>query len=146
MITGLTSSAHRYAGVHPAFADAFDFLNTAEPAELPVGSHHRGLFTAVVLDVRGKGTADSRLEYHRRDIDIHATLEGHDIIGWRPKSLCLRDTAEFDEVNDIGFVRDRPDVWIPVPVGSFAVFFPQDAHAPLAGHEPIRKVVLKIAA
>jgi beta-galactosidase beta subunit len=46
--------------------------------------------------------------------------------------------------NDIGFVKDQPTLWIPVPPGSFAVFFPEDGHAPLAGDGPLRKIVLKI--
>jgi len=144
VITDLTSQGNRYTSIHPAFADAFAFLNSAELSELPVGPHDRGAFTAVVVEASGKGSQGARLEYHERDIDIHLTLEGHDIIGWRPRALCTPE-GEFDAANDIGFVSDRPDLWIPVPPGRFAIFFPEDGHAPLAADGPIRKIVLKIA-
>ncbi|MET0863759.1 MAG: YhcH/YjgK/YiaL family protein [Nakamurella sp.] len=145
LITGQISQGTRYTGIHPAFADAFAFLCSAEPAELPVGRHDRGSFTAVVVETVGKSATGARLEFHHRDIDIHLTLVGHDIIGWRPRVACGPTDGEFDEVNDIGFVTDRPQLWVPVPVGGFAVFFPEDAHAPLAGEGQLRKVVLKIA-
>jgi len=145
VITGLTSQGDRYARIHPAFKDAFGFLNSTESAHLPVGTHDRGAFTAVVVESDGKGIEGARLEYHERDIDIHVTLTGHDIIGWRPRALCTRPDGEFDATGDIGFVKDRPELWIPVPPGRFAVFFPEDGHAPLAGDGPLRKIVLKIA-
>jgi len=144
MITDLTSQGDRYAGIHPVFTDAFAFLSSAEPARLPIGTHDRGSFTAVVIETAGKGVHGARLEYHERDIDIHATLQGHDTIDWRPRPLCTTPDGGFDMANDIGFVKDQPTLWIPVPPGSFAVFFPEDGHAPLAGDGPLRKIVLKI--
>jgi len=145
VITDLTTQATRYATIHPAFADAFAFLNSAEPTRLPVGSHDRTGFTAVVIETAGKGVGDARLEYHERNIDIHVTLGGADVIGWHPRALCTTSDGDFDPANDIGFFRDRTEMWIPVPVGGFAIFFPEDGHAPLAGQGPIRKMVLKIA-
>jgi len=145
VITGLTAQGARYAEIHPAFAAAFTFLNSTEPANLPVGSHDREGFSAVVIETFGKGAEASRLERHVRNIDIHVTLAGADIIGWHPHDLCTTHDGEFDSANDIGFYQDRATLWLPVPVGGFAIFFPEDAHAPLAGQGPIRKVVLKIA-
>jgi biofilm protein TabA len=144
MITDLTVHGGRYARIHPVFGDAFAFLNSAEPADLPVGAHDKGTFTAVVVETDGKGIQSAPLEYHQRNIDIHVTLTGHDSIGWRPKDLCATPAGEFDTGNDIGFVKDQPQLWIPVPPAAFAVFFPEDAHAPLAGEGPIRKIILKI--
>lgn len=145
MITDLTVQGARYARIHPAFGDAFAFLNSAEPADLPSGAHDKGTFIAVVVEAAGKGAQAVQLEYHRRNIDIHVTLEGHDVIGWRPKAQCTTPAGEFDTNQDIGYVKDQPALWIPVHPASFAVFFPEDAHAPLAGGRPIRKLVLKIA-
>ena len=45
----------------------------------------------------------------------------------------------------IGFFNDQPKSWTPVSAGSFVIFFPQDAHAPLVGGGEIHKAVLKIA-
>jgi len=35
--------------------------------------------------------------------------------------------------------------WCPVPAGSFAVFFPEDAHAPMVSDGEVHKVILKVA-
>lgn len=40
---------------------------------------------------------------------------------------------------------DRPATWLAVSRGVFAVFYPEDAHAPLASLGPIHKAVVKIA-
>jgi YhcH/YjgK/YiaL family protein len=56
----------------------------------------------------------------------------------------LIDTS-YDADKDIGFFKDQPDSWTPVPPGSFVIFFPQDAHAPLVSSGELHKVVLKIA-
>jgi len=145
VITDLTAKATRYANVHPTFPAAFAFLNSPEPSRLPVGSHDRTGFSAVVIETTGKGRENAPLERHIRNIDIHLTLAGTDVIGWRPTDLCTSADGEFDALNDIGFFTDPAEVWVPVPVGGFAIFFPEDAHAPLAGQGAIRKVVLKIA-
>jgi beta-galactosidase beta subunit len=35
--------------------------------------------------------------------------------------------------------------WVAVPPGSFAIFFPHDAHAPLGGEGRVKKAVVKVA-
>lgn len=144
MITDLSSQGARYAQIHPAFVDAFAFLNSTEPADLPAGSYDKGSFIAVVIETDGKGIQGAPLEYHQRKIDIHVTLTGHDSIGWCSKAQCATPAGPFDTDNDIGFFKDEPELWIPVPPGSFAIFFPEDAHAPLGGEGLVRKIVLKI--
>ena len=39
----------------------------------------------------------------------------------------------------------EPDAWISTKNGSFAIFFPEDAHMPLISSGQIHKVVVKIA-
>jgi beta-galactosidase beta subunit len=43
------------------------------------------------------------------------------------------------------FFRDRPDSWLSLPAGRLAIFFPDDAHAPLAGRGTLKKAIVKIA-
>jgi beta-galactosidase beta subunit len=40
---------------------------------------------------------------------------------------------------------DRPELYFTLPPGCFVVFFPSDAHAPLAGNGKVLKAVVKIA-
>jgi YhcH/YjgK/YiaL family protein len=93
----------------------------------------------------GRGRRRARLESHRRYIDIQVTIAGHEEIGWKPVSECHAQTAAFDEQRDIQFYEDVPATWLAVPPGYFAIFFPEDAHAPLAGTGLLKKAIFKIA-
>ncbi|MDE2118816.1 MAG: YhcH/YjgK/YiaL family protein, partial [Betaproteobacteria bacterium] len=46
---------------------------------------------------------------------------------------------------DIRFFHDAPASWIAVPPGTFCIFFPEDAHAPLVATGNIRKAIFKVA-
>jgi beta-galactosidase beta subunit len=46
---------------------------------------------------------------------------------------------------DIEFYANSPTVWLAVPAGSFAIFFPDDVHAPLGTDGFIHKIVIKVA-
>jgi biofilm protein TabA len=135
----------RYAGLHPLFSRAFDFLTSANPASLAPGRHDiDGDRLFVLIDHQdGRGRSGARLEAHRRYIDIQLTLSGSEEIGWVPLAACAAPTG-FDTARDIGFFDDPPRVWLPVPPGTFAIFFPEDAHAPLGGIGPLKKAIAKI--
>ena len=94
---------------------------------------------------QGHGRERSRLEAHRRYIDIQLTIEGHEEIGWKPLADCARPDGQFDEARDVGFFSDRPESWLSLPAGHFAIFFPDDAHAPLGGSGMLVKAIMKIA-
>jgi YhcH/YjgK/YiaL family protein len=83
------------------------------------------------------------LEAHRKYIDIQYVTLGHELIGWERIEECAGKGLGYDADNDIEFYGNPPSLWFPVPAGVFAVFFPEDAHAPLAGETPVRKIVVK---
>jgi len=147
MVLDALARADRYAALHPAFAQAFAFLATADLDGLPTGRNAiDGDAMFVMLDRQeGRGREGARLEAHRRYIDIQYTVRGDEEIGWTPLSSCGAPDGGFDEKKDIGFFRDAPAAWVRVPRGSFAVFFPEDAHAPLAGRGLLVKAIVKIA-
>jgi YhcH/YjgK/YiaL family protein len=53
--------------------------------------------------------------------------------------------SDFNTEKDIQFFNDPVASWVATPAGSFTLFYPDDAHAPLVSNEEIHKVVLKIA-
>ncbi len=91
-------------------------------------------------DVRG-----ARLEAHRKYIDVQFLVAGSEEIGWRPLGECRELTEPYDEARDVLFHGDRPLVWIELPVGKFMIFYPEDAHAPLASTGDNVKAVVKVA-
>jgi biofilm protein TabA len=93
----------------------------------------------------GRGRDGARLEVHRKYLDIQLTIDGAEEIGWAPLSSCRQPADSFDEAKDIGFFDSRPDTWLSVPPGRFAIFFPTDAHAPLAGRGLLKKAIVKVA-
>ena len=147
MVLDVLDHAQRYAALHPAFTRAFAFLASVDLDALPSGRNEiDGDRLFVILDRKdGRGHDGARLEAHRRYIDIQYTVSGGEEIGWAPLASCAAPDGGFDETKDIGFFRDAPSAWLRVPSGSFAIFFPEDAHAPLAGHGALVKAIMKIA-
>ena len=146
MIAARFDEHARYAPLHPLFNRAFAWLAAADLAVLGPGRHDIDddrLF--VLVDVaEGRGQAGARLEVHRQHIDIQLTLEGVERIGWRPLAECRDLTEPYDPERDVAFYGDRPETWLVLPQAHFAIFLPDDAHAPLAGDGLVRKAVVKI--
>lgn len=149
MILDKLSESARYTTLHPPFGRAFEFLSNTNLVSLPPGRHDiDGDRMFVLIEHKsGKGREGARLEAHRKYIDIQFTFEGMEEIGWSPLDACRPPSGGFDEANDIGFFNDdRPSSWLSVPPGLFAIFFPEDAHAPLGGRGLLKKAIVKVAA
>jgi biofilm protein TabA len=72
-------------------------------------------------------------------------VAGSDLIGYKTKPSCKADAKGYNSESDIEFYTNSPAVWLPVPAGSFAVFFPEDVHAPLGTDGQVHKVAVKVA-
>jgi biofilm protein TabA len=167
MILDRLENADRYTLLHPGFERGIAFARRAMTERLEQGKYEidgERLFV-IVADDQGKGRAGAKLEVHRRYIDIQVCLpsfarSGSSIdrqqdggtnriveeqIGWRPLADCRNSEADFNDARDIQFFLDRPDTWLALPPGVFAIFYPDDVHAPLAGEGLISKAVVKVA-
>jgi biofilm protein TabA len=146
MILDTLASAGRYVALNPHLATGFAFLARPDLTSLPVGRHEidgTRVF-ALVSQPAGRGEAGARLEIHRRYLDIQVTLAGSERIGWLPLSECKQIAVPYDEQRDLGYFADRPTVWTSLPPGHFAIYFPEDAHAPMGGEGPLHKIVIKV--
>jgi len=147
MIVASLADADRYLALHPLFPRAFEFLRNTDLKALAPGRHavqDEQLFV-IAEACAGRTRAEAKLECHRRYIDIQLVLEGVDEMGWKPVAACVDPATDYDVARDIRFFNDPPSSWIATPPGSFCLFFPDDAHAPLVSAGMIRKVVMKIA-
>jgi len=136
-----------YYDMHPAFEKAFAFLRQDGLAELQADRYEIDgdrLF-CMISKGPGRSRSEAKLEAHRKYIDIQYVIAGNEEMGFKPTADCKLIDTSYDSEKDIGFFNDQPDSWTPVPPGSFVIFFPQDAHAPLVGSGEIHKAVLKIA-
>lgn len=146
MILDTLQRAHHYEELHPQFARAFALLRSMDLAALDPGRHEiDGDRIYLSIDhVTGRGTGGARLEHHRRYIDIQVAIEGDEYIGWMPVECCQDRDGEFDAERDVGFFLEEPHSWLTLRPGTFAIFFPADAHAPLAGTGAIKKAIVKV--
>ena len=84
-------------------------------------------------------------ESHKKYIDIQYLLSGEELIGAGSLSEMTEEVSANPE-GDIWF-HHGPLSNIKIGNGYFAVFFPQDAHAPgiaVGSPAPVRKVVVKV--
>ena len=65
----------------------------------------------------------------------------------RLADVAATTTADgYKSQDDILFFNQPAPLWLPVLPGQFAVFFPEDAHAPLANAGvAVHKLILKVA-
>ena len=147
MLIDTLQHADRYLPLHPGFVGAFAFLRHVDLDQLPNGQREidGDRIYAIVSRDQGRGREKALLETHRRYIDIQFIVSGEECIGWLPMSDCKRVSSPYDAGKDIEFFFDRPATWLSVSPGTFAVFYPEDAHAPLAAQGPIHKIVVKVA-
>lgn len=146
MILDAIHRGDAYVALHPRFAKAFAFLQEKDLAALPDGRYEvdGDAIYVLVMTVDGRGQSGAKFEAHQRYIDIQAVISGEEVMGWSPIDTCSQPTP-FDTAKDVGFYSDKPAAWMRVPPGSFALFFPEDVHAPLAGTGKIKKAVVKVA-
>jgi biofilm protein TabA len=140
------TNADLYGPLHARFPAAFRFLRQTDLTALADGQHEidgRALFVSVE-SMAGRGRAGAKLEAHRRYIDIQVAIGCTDEIGLKPVAACRDVELDYDDGHDCSLFRDPPESWVVLPPGSFAVFFPDDGHAPLAGTGPLRKAVVKV--
>ena len=136
---------YRFLLAQPCWKTAFDWVKTLTP-NTPIGRFH--------LDgERVKGevqtfptlpTEQCRYESHRRYIDLQYCIVGGESIGYHPVNAKLEPEGPFDVKNDIQFYCSTPTEGgtIRMQPGSFAIFFPHDAHAP-KGRDGVNSFVLK---
>lgn len=147
MILDQLTNSTRYLSLHPRFLSAIEFLKQTNLDQLAPGRFYIDgdyIYGGVIREP-GHGRKGVKLEAHRKYIDIHYPIAGGDVIGWKARVLCKPDGNGFDEEKDVEYFLGDPDVWIAVTPGSYAIFFPEDAHAPMAAEGEVHKIILKIA-
>jgi len=149
MIIDRLENADAYRGLGPRIAAALDWLRQTPVSLLTDGKHSLDgdLLYAIVQRYRPKGLSEAKWEAHRRFADVQYIAAGEERIGWRALDDGLAILKPYDPQKDVEFFDARGDL-LSVRAGHFAVFLPQDVHAPglaaeRGGEEGVLKVVLK---
>jgi YhcH/YjgK/YiaL family protein len=147
MIIDTLANASKYLSLHPSFAKAFEFLHQNDLANLAEGvSETPGGLKVIVNTANGKTKEASlaKFECHDKNIDIQVCVKGLETFGWKPRKKCATPNGDYNPEKDVRFFSDVPDMFFQLTDGQFAVFFPEDVHAPMIGDGEIKKVVLKV--
>ncbi len=148
MIADTLAAAQLYTPTHPRLAAGFDFLRKL-PANIADGRHEidGDRVFALVQSYTTTPAATRKLEHHRKYADIQYLISGGEIIEHVALDGLPVDTP-YDETKDYGLVRDpAARSSVVLAPGSWAIFFPQDAHKPgcaLGVPGAVRKVVIKV--
>jgi YhcH/YjgK/YiaL family protein len=147
MIIDTIANASKYFSVHPLFAKAFEYINATDLANAADGKSEiaEGL-KAIISNAPGKTkeTSLQKFECHNKNIDIQLCISGIETIGWKPREKCTNPKGEYNEEKDVLFYDHTPDMYFQLTDGQFAIFFPEDVHAPMIGEGEIKKLVIKV--
>ena len=86
-----------------------------------------------------KRKENAKLEIHKDYIDIQIPLSGTEIMGYTAAQDCLPVDAPYNAEKDITFFEGLAEDYIAVKPGMFAIFFPQDGHAPGITPDGVKK-------
>ena len=146
MVIDTIENLGKYVALNPLFADVVEFLKShdlqsMEPGKYPIKD--KDLFMNLqVAQQRTKDTAF--LETHVEMIDIQIPITCAETFGYTP--LCDLPAFEYNAEKDITKYGDtKPQTFVTVNPGQFAIFFPQDGHMPCIIDEPeIKKAIFKV--
>lgn len=146
MILDSISNAATYFALSPRIKQAFDWLAACDINALEVGVHHidgDNLFVNV-QEVSLKPRHEATLEVHNRYIDIQVMFGKQEEYGWSERKACTQPNGEFSDERDVQFFTDTPQIFYTLREGQFAIFFPEDAHAPMLGEGVVKKLIFKL--
>lgn len=148
MILSKIRDFRRYEGLNCRFGALADALEAGDLRNLAPGRHEiLGEELYVVVSPCAATRPSNAFEVHRRYVDVHVVLDGVDAIGWAPLHSLRQQSSAYEAENDCACFSDPPESVHLVTPGNLAVFFPEDAHAPLLGDgHLVHKCVFKVLA
>lgn len=148
MILDSIKNAELYYSLSPRIKQAFEWLAQTDVKALSAGRHYidgENLFVNVA-DVELKPREKAALEVHNRYIDIQIMVGATEEYGWNERCNCHSPREEFNLERDVQFFNDVPQTFFSLTEQQFAIFFPEDAHAPMLGKGAVRKLIFKLLA
>jgi biofilm protein TabA len=147
MIVDTLKNASNYYAVHPLFAKAFDYIGQTDLANAPDGKLDIAEGLKAIFSNKPGVTAEAsvaKFECHDNNIDIQLCISGVETIGWKPREKCNNKNGEYNPEKDVQLYNEQPDMFFQLTNGQFAIFFPEDVHAPMIGEGNIKKLVIKV--
>ena len=149
MIIDTLKNAPKYFSVHPLFEKAFEYirntdLKNAKDEKVDISEGLKAIFSNA--PGKTKEASMAKFECHNKNIDIQLCIDGVETIGWKPREKCANPNGDYNAEKDVLFFNDSPDMFFQLTNTQFAIFFPEDVHAPMIGEGNIKKLVMKVKA
>lgn len=147
MVIDTLDNFGKYVGLNPLFTEVEKFLkehplDTLEPGKHPIKGND--LFVNVTT-AKGRTPDAAVLETHINMVDIQIPIDVAETFGYTP--LCDLPQAEYNAEKDITKYEGMAQNFVECQPGMFAIFFPQDGHAPCISMSPeIKKAIFKVKA
>ena len=148
MVIDTLDNLAKYESMNPLFKDVVEFLKNNNLDALEEGKHEikgKDLFVNITT-AKSKEPDAAVIEIHKKMIDIQIPLDVQETYGYTP--LCRLPEAPYNEEKDITKYPDlMAESFVDCQPGMFAIFFPQDGHAPCISFAPeIKKAIFKVKA
>lgn len=146
MIVADLKNCHRYYSIHPGIQKVLNYIKQTDFSNIMFGR----------IELEGKrlfinideptliSRSQQKLEFHRKYIDIQVPLLQSEEMGWADLNNLGKADIEYDETKDYGLYTCPAESYFTVRLGQFAIFFPEDAHAPIIGNGKQRKLIGKV--
>lgn len=148
MVLDTLDNLEKYASLNPLFAEAVRYLKATDLNSLEVGKVvlKENDLIVNIAQTDPKTKEEAKLETHNEFIDIQIPLSGTEVMGYTAGKDCLPADAPYNSEKDITFFTGLATDYITVKPGMFAIFFPQDGHAPGITPTGVKKVIVKVKA
>ena len=146
MILESLSNSASIEQLHPLYKKTYDFLKSTDFSTQEAGKivlDGDDLYVSIAEPV-GKSKDAAKMETHNKYIDIQMPLTTTETMGWKATKELKKITQPYNEEKDITFFADTPTTYIQVQPGEFAIFFPEDGHAPGIAEGNFKKVIVKV--
>jgi len=148
MIIDTLENLAQYEAVNPLFKEVIAFIRDNDLCNMPEGKHQivGGDLFVNITTAKGKAPDEAVMETHRKMIDIQIPLNTTETFGYTP--LSDLPEVEYNAEKDITKYPDlMAESFVECQPGMFAIFFPQDGHAPCISMAPeIKKAIFKVKA
>lgn len=146
MVIDTLDNLNNYVDTCPLFKDVVAFLAENDLNTLPEGKtmiDDDDLFVNIQT-ANGKTSEEAVLETHNVMIDIQIPLDGDETYGYTP--LCRLPEVEYNAQKDITkYPGLAAESYVTCKPGMFAIFYPQDGHAPcISDKKTIKKAIFKV--
>lgn len=144
MVVDKLENLEKYVSLNPLFAQAVKFLKSTDLDAHEIGkiTLKEGELMVNFSQTRPKTKEEAKLETHNQFIDIQIPLSGVEVMGYTPRTDLPEE--EYNAEKDITFYKGLAKDYLTITPGMFAIFFPQDGHAPGVTSDGVKKVIVKV--